>query len=268
VEVDAQGRAWGPYLRAKVLVDISKPLLRCITIFSEKRQTTDLYDVKYEKLPNYCYSCGIIGHSSVECSTPANGIENGLLPYGRDLRALDDNKQKRGLEDRQSFSTNRSLNSRGLRDSSEGCQGQYGTAEGSAIGGDHEKSIHDNEALSPLRQQNQKGKNKIGEDGKKSAGKDLVLNSINAQGTKRKHVRSPQSCPINSNQDLRMDSNQDAMALVVANPSVQVSPLTENQDIEVELDEDDDEMTKKMRMASNSNANGSAEVAWQPRREP
>jgi hypothetical protein len=65
-----------------------------------------------------------------------------------------------------------------------------------------------------------------------------------------------------------MDSNQDAMALVVVNPSVQVSPLTENQDIDVELDEDDDEMTKKMRMASNSNANGSAEVAWQPRREP
>jgi hypothetical protein len=86
-----------------VLVDISKPLLWCITIFSEKRQTTDLYDVKYEKLPNYCYSCGIIGHSSVECPTPANRNENGLLPYGRDLRALDDNKQKRGLEDRQSF---------------------------------------------------------------------------------------------------------------------------------------------------------------------
>ena len=36
VDVDEQGRAWGPFLRVKVQFDISKPLLRCITIFLRK----------------------------------------------------------------------------------------------------------------------------------------------------------------------------------------------------------------------------------------
>lgn len=94
VDVDAQGRAWGPFLRAKVLIDITKPLRHGVSIFSKKRQSKEWYEVRYEKLPNYCYSCGIIGHSSVECPTPAERDENGLLPYSVDLRAPDEKKKK------------------------------------------------------------------------------------------------------------------------------------------------------------------------------
>ena len=144
LDVDAHGRAWGPYLRAKVQVHISKPLLRCITIFSEKRQTTEIYNVKYEKLPNYCYSCVIIGHSSVECPTPAERDANGMLPYAKDLRALDDNKQKKGVEDWQPIFAGRSINSSGQRDSSEAHQGLQGPGSqgnmgGSTTGGDRDK---------------------------------------------------------------------------------------------------------------------------------
>lgn len=56
---------------------------------------TEVYAVRYEKLPNYCYSCGITVHSSIECADPAEHDENGLLPYGRDLRAPDEKKQKK-----------------------------------------------------------------------------------------------------------------------------------------------------------------------------
>ena len=69
LELDDQDRAWGAYLRAKVQINITKPLMRGVSIFSTKRQVKEWYEVRYEKLPNYCYSCGIIGHSSVECLT-------------------------------------------------------------------------------------------------------------------------------------------------------------------------------------------------------
>ena len=37
VDADSNGRAWGPYLRAKVRIDITKPLRRGVSIFSVKR---------------------------------------------------------------------------------------------------------------------------------------------------------------------------------------------------------------------------------------
>jgi hypothetical protein len=88
VDADSHGRAWGPFPRAKVQINLNKPLLHCVSMYSEKRQTTERFDVKYEKLPNYCYSCGFIRHS-ITCPTPAERDEQGLLLYGKDLKALD-----------------------------------------------------------------------------------------------------------------------------------------------------------------------------------
>jgi hypothetical protein len=41
VEADSHGRAWEPYLKAKVQIDISKPLLRCLSVFSERKKTNN-----------------------------------------------------------------------------------------------------------------------------------------------------------------------------------------------------------------------------------
>lgn len=38
MEVDDHGRAWGPYLRVKVKLDITRPLRRGVSIYSAKRQ--------------------------------------------------------------------------------------------------------------------------------------------------------------------------------------------------------------------------------------
>jgi hypothetical protein len=94
VDADSNGRAWGPYLRVKVRINITKPLRRGVSIFSVKRQKKEWYEVQYEKLPSYCYSCGIIGHSSVECPNPAERDENGNLPYNMELRAADERKKR------------------------------------------------------------------------------------------------------------------------------------------------------------------------------
>ena len=67
---------------------------------------------------------------------------------------------------------------------------------------------------------------------------------------------------------LMAESGHNAMALIVASPSVQFTTSKGCLDLDIVLDGEDDEMAKKMRIASSSDAVGSAEAAGQPRREP
>jgi len=237
VEVDSQGRAWGPFLRAKVQIDLAKPLLRCITIFSEKRQATEPFSVRYEKLPSYCYSCGLIGHSSIVCPTPAERDEKGLLPYGKDLRASEESKLRRVVGERQSTSTGGSISSGGQRDSCEGNQaysvGQRGSCEGnqaakgphnqvnpmgsSGLGERHTVRL-ENEATPPMKRQVRSGDKKmIGKDGDVS--KELILYRPKNQGVKRKQARVP-PFQINTIVCDEQEVKHDAMALVIANPQL------------------------------------------------
>jgi hypothetical protein len=62
VEVDENGKAWGSYLRVRVTIDVTVPFMRCVSVFSKKRNETVFYEVMYEKR---------LGHSSLLCPTPA-----------------------------------------------------------------------------------------------------------------------------------------------------------------------------------------------------
>ena len=66
VDAPKSGLAWGVFLRVRVNIDITKPLMQ-----GEMIQIDDLeaswVTFKYEQLPIFCYSCGILGHQDREC---------------------------------------------------------------------------------------------------------------------------------------------------------------------------------------------------------
>uniref|UniRef100_A0ACD5U3J6 Uncharacterized protein n=1 Tax=Avena sativa TaxID=4498 RepID=A0ACD5U3J6_AVESA len=88
----------GGYLRARITVDVNKPLRRGMLIESAKRQSTDWYEIQYEQVPYFCFSCGRLGHSDIFCPTPGSTDADGNLPFGPELRADDDRKKTGSAE--------------------------------------------------------------------------------------------------------------------------------------------------------------------------
>lgn len=56
----------GSYLRVRVRVDITKPLSRVRKIWLEGK-VIGWAALKYERLPNFCYWCGLVSHDDRDC---------------------------------------------------------------------------------------------------------------------------------------------------------------------------------------------------------
>lgn len=56
---------FGKFLRLCVMIDITKQLRRGIMIVMGGRKLWIV--IKYERLPNFCYTCGRIGHVEMDC---------------------------------------------------------------------------------------------------------------------------------------------------------------------------------------------------------
>jgi hypothetical protein len=93
MDVDKYGKASGPFLPARVAIDLGKPIKRGVLLKMTKDGALEWFDAQYEKLPFFCRSCGVIGHSDLVCETPAPRDEEGKLPYDLTLR-VDDRKRK------------------------------------------------------------------------------------------------------------------------------------------------------------------------------
>ena len=53
---------WGEFFRVRVVLDLSKPTLRRRTI--RVRDKPIWIGFKYEKLPKFCFKCGVVRHGS------------------------------------------------------------------------------------------------------------------------------------------------------------------------------------------------------------
>jgi hypothetical protein len=102
VDVDKDGIAWGKELRIRVEIRVDQPILRGVSLRESKEDVEGTwFDLKYEKIPHFCFDCGRIVHPGGSC--PAEREE--MKQWGEWLRASPRRNQKPPAPSRQSFSS-------------------------------------------------------------------------------------------------------------------------------------------------------------------
>lgn len=90
-DTDEGDKAVGRFLRFKVKIDIRKPLMRGMTVIADSNNVERWCPLAYEHLPDFCYVCGLLGHTDKLCDV---AWEKGKpLPYSRSLRCSPPNKK-------------------------------------------------------------------------------------------------------------------------------------------------------------------------------
>jgi hypothetical protein len=84
--MDEGGMGRGETLWAKVTLDLHKPLMRGRML--RVNGSSMLIGFQYERLPKFCYRCGVIKHGVTGCSASSGARkQNALVEFGPWLRA-------------------------------------------------------------------------------------------------------------------------------------------------------------------------------------
>lgn len=67
LEVESDGILWDKSARLRVMVNITQPLRR-IQKIKNSRGKVIVVEIKYERLPTFCYVCGVLGHIERDCT--------------------------------------------------------------------------------------------------------------------------------------------------------------------------------------------------------
>lgn len=110
-----QENALAKYVRLRVSVDVTKPLVKVLSLEPEedREEGVEMVDMEkedieaekkeekkqeivmpvlYEKLPNFCYVCGCVGHQFRECTQFKNQSKDEMA-YGPWLKAPTNTKK-------------------------------------------------------------------------------------------------------------------------------------------------------------------------------
>lgn len=67
MDINKNDTYWGNNIRIRVKLDISKPLRRGFMLRTEEADKACWITITYERIPEFCFQCGIIGHVAKEC---------------------------------------------------------------------------------------------------------------------------------------------------------------------------------------------------------
>lgn len=191
MDVDADGKASGAFLRARVAIEIDKPIRWGVLLRMSKNEEPRWFQAQYEKLPYICFACGKMGHSEIECPTPVERDEHGKLPYDVQLRAPEERRQRIQSfagDAAESFGSGSSSAFRPPRQHSR--PGERGSMSGSRHSESFVDESKDPEVQSPLKQ-NQRDDLPGADDGGPGASRRLDLHGDD-EGC-RQHARKRKS---------------------------------------------------------------------------
>jgi hypothetical protein len=267
MDVDGDGKASGPFLRARVAIEVAKPIRRGVLLKTDRKTPPEWFRAQYEKLPFFCRSCGLMGHTDLECSTPAPKDENGKLPYDTKLRAPDERKKKMqsfANAAAESFGSASSSDSRSVR----GSAGQNNQA--AAKTGEEEGRELEEEVVSPLKTQDQEGRKKAPEATAKGAsGSGANRQLFEAKkNDMRKTVRKRKPKGSGAMPSPPQGLNSPVVDTSAIVPAGLVSARVNQLDAVFEGQEPvSDELLKKQKMSDNSQtARSAAAASVSPRR--
>ncbi|KAK4842759.1 hypothetical protein QYF36_027263 [Acer negundo] len=67
IDVGPSGYCMGKFLRLRIVIEIDKPLLRCLRVDLLGNGMVTMLLLRYERLPDYCFRCCCLGHTIMQC---------------------------------------------------------------------------------------------------------------------------------------------------------------------------------------------------------
>ncbi|KAK1628378.1 hypothetical protein QYE76_002693 [Lolium multiflorum] len=84
VDVDAAGLGFKDYLRVRIELPLNRRLMARFKTTITGQPKARIYPIRYERVPHFCFHCGLIGHDKDQCEMKDRGVPS--LNYDATLR--------------------------------------------------------------------------------------------------------------------------------------------------------------------------------------